>query len=173
MKTKNQQQLVAAFLDTLDAEAAPLYGELILCLSELGYSPIRQQSSISFKHSLHNKQLAKVSAAGPRFMLRFSACRGYSQRFADAVGAAMARYPKRLARCTTGDCTYCKGAPDSHVYAYTHPDGTIQTSCGAYALEIPDLTAADLPALKALIREEHAYLMAHEAGSPIQIETEV
>jgi len=38
-----------------------------------------------------------------------------------------------------------------------------KSHCGAAALEIPNLTADDINEIKKLIREEHGYLIKHEA----------
>ena len=169
MKTKKQEELANAFLTEIEEDARPLYREIILYLSQLGYNPKKEKSSISFKHDLHNKQLAKMGFKSgktktPFFALRYSACRGYSQRFADIVGAAIVKYPTRAARCTEGVCNFCAGAPQSHVYTYTFPDGETKEHCGAYALDIPHIRPEDIGEIKTLIREEHEYLMEHQVG---------
>ena len=169
MITDRQAEQLDAYLDALDAPLRPLYRELTVCLTELGYRPQKDKSSLCFKHTLHNKQLAKLGVRKgktlrPFFALRFSACRGYSQRFADIVRAAIERNPSKAPRCVEQACSFCAGEPDTHVYTHIFPDGTRGLHCGAYALEIPDLTADDLEELKALMRQEHAYLLAHEAG---------
>jgi len=168
MKTKKQEELVSNYLSELDAETGSLYGEIIRYLSELGYNPVKQKSSISFKHNLHNKQIAKIGRGKTHFFsLRFSACRGYSQRIADIVSAAIvkvtANNPHRLARCLTVECNYCQGEASTHVYTHTYPDGETKTSCGAFAMKIPNMTSEDIPEIRQLIKEEHDYLMEHEA----------
>jgi hypothetical protein len=172
MKTKKQEELVNTYLSQLDDGVRPLYHELAVYLSELGYNPKKEKSSISYKHDFHNKQMAKMGmninkkkGASPFFALRFSACRGYSARYADIVGAYIAKYATRAASCVNGGCTYCKGKPESHVYTHTFPDGESKFHCGAYALEIPDIAPDDISELKKLIKEEHEYLMKHEAQS--------
>jgi len=144
--------------------------DIIAHLSEQGYSPKKQGSSITFKHDMHNKQMAKMGTnAGkkrgvtPFFSLRFSACRGYSQRFADIVSAYITKYPTRAAQCVNGGCGYCRGEAETHVYTHTFPDGEHRAHCGAYAVEIPGVTTDDIEEIKALIRDEHEYLMKHEA----------
>jgi hypothetical protein len=169
VKNKKQEELVNTFLSVLGEEIKPLYHDLILYLSELGYNPQKEQSSLSFKHDLHNKQMAKMGLKNnkehpPFFALRFSACRGYSKRFTDIVSAAITKYPTRASRCTSGGCTFCKGEADTHVYTTTFPDGESKSHCGAYALEIPNMTADDIDEIKKLILEEHRYLMKQEAG---------
>jgi hypothetical protein len=118
---------------------------------------------------LHNKQIAKTGIRinkdkSPFFALRFSACRGYSQRFADIVGAAVSADGFSEANCLKGNCNYCAGEPDTHVYKYTLPDGSSKSHCGAVALEIPGITAADIGETKKLAKEEHEYLLKHQSG---------
>ena len=109
MKTKKQEELVNSFLSALGDEIRPLYQDIIMHLSELGYNPQKEKSNISFKHDLHNKQMAKMGIKKnkellPFFALRFSACGGYLQRFTDIVSAAIVKYPSRAARCTSNCC---------------------------------------------------------------------
>lgn len=169
MRTKRQEELVNLFLSILANEIKPLYQQIIVCLSELGYNPQKEKSNITFKHDLHNKQIAKMGVRNdkersPFFALRFSACRGYSQRFGDIVSAAIVKYPSKIPSCTNNGCNYCSGEPDTHVYKYMFPNGESKSHCGAYALEIPNITADDIEELNRLIKEEHEYLLKHEAG---------
>ena len=122
-----------------------------------------------FKHDLHNKQMAKTGIKinkdkSPFFALRFSACKEYSQKFADIVCAAVSENGSSEANCLSGGCDYCAGEPDSHVYKHTYPDGKSKSHCGAVALEIPDITADDIGEIKKLIKEEHEYLLKHQTG---------
>ncbi len=172
MKTKKQEEIVYSFLSALGDEVRPLYQDIVVCLSELGYYPQKEKSNISFKHDLHHKQIAKMGiknnkALLPFFALRFSACRDYSQRFADIVGAAITKYPHRAARCPSGGCNFCKGEAVSHIYTYMFPDGESKAHCGSVALEIQKMTVDDIEEIKKLIQEEHAYLVKHEAGLPV------
>jgi hypothetical protein len=106
---------------------------------------------------------SKKNGTSPFFALKFSACRGYSQRFADIVDAYIAKYPTRAARCCPdGGCDFCAGEPQTHVYVHS-ADAKLM-HCGANAVEIKELCAADLPEIKRLINEEHAYLMKHQVG---------
>jgi hypothetical protein len=168
MKTKKQEDLINSYLIQVTEQARPLYHDIYNCLAELGYHPQKERSNISFKHDLHNKQIAKMGIKkskefSPFFALRFSACSGYSQRFADIVSAAIIKYPSKDPACPNGNCDYCAGEPDTHIYTNTFPDGTRKSHCGAYALEIPDIAADDMDEIKKLIKEEHAYLLEHEA----------
>ena len=169
MKTKKQEELVNSFLSELDEALRPIYSELISYLSEIGYDPHKQRSYIVFKHTLHNKQMAKIGINiykphNPFFALRFSACRDYSQRFADIVSEAISKNPYVEPNCIAGACDYCAGTADSHVYTHIFPDGGIKFMCGSGALEIPNLAAEDTAEIKKLIKEEHEYLLKHQAG---------
>ena len=170
MKTKKQEELVVSYLSQIEDDIRPLYHDIIMYLSELGYNPKKEKASLSFKHDLHNKQMAKMGtktskkkALSPFFSLRFSACRGYSQRFTDIVSGAIIKYPCKAPGCITNNCNFCGGEPTTHVYTHTFPDGQSKFHCGAYALEIPDITKDDLCEIKKLIKDEHDYLIKHEA----------
>lgn len=171
MKTKKQEELINLFLSEVGDQIKPIYQEIILYLSELGYNPQKQRSYIIFKHDLHNKQIAKTGIRinkdkSPFFALRFSACRGYSQRFTNIVSMAVDRDNFRKALCPEAGCNFCGGEAQTHVYTYEFPDGKSRSHCGAVALEIPDITTDDIGEIKELIREEHAYLLKNEAGIP-------
>lgn len=164
--TVKQEGLVNSFLSQLDEQTKSLYCEIISHLSSLGYNPKKEKSNLSFKHSLHNKQIAKMSCRSnlPVLSLRFSACRGYSQRLEDIVNTFITKYPTRSSRCTRDDCNYCGGAAETHIYTAVFSGGETRTHCGAYALEIPDLQPNDIGEIKKLIHQEHAYLLENEAG---------
>lgn len=160
--------MAQAFLATLEDDARPVYEEVIAYLAALGYHPQKEKTNLSFKHALHNKQMAKMGirtgkAPAPFFALRFSACKGYSKRFEDIVSTLIEKYPARAARCPSGCCDYCKGEAEKHIYRH---EG--QASCGAYALEIPGITVNDLAEIKQLISQEHVYLMEYEVGAAAQ-----
>lgn len=163
------KQTLDGFLQGLDVETRTIYHEIIAYLEDCGYKPKKEKSQISFKHSLHNKQIAKLGLrkgppARPFFALRFSACAEYSQRFADIVRHNIAKYPSKAPGCLAGKCSFCAGEPDTHVYKHTFPGGEHKAHCGAYALEIPDITAGDVDEIKGLIAQEHAYLIKHQVG---------
>jgi hypothetical protein len=169
MKPEKREELINSFLAEISEETRPFYSDIILYLAELGYNPQKEKSNISFKHDLHNKQIAKMGVKNreqlPFFALRFSACKGYSQRFADIVSAYMLKYPSRTARCTDNNgCNFCAGEPDTHVYTHTFPDGETKLYCGAYAVEILDIKPEDIAEIKRLIKEEHDYLLKHQTG---------
>lgn len=169
MKTKKQAELIESFLSGLETAKQPLFRELILHLSDRGYNPHKQRSFIVFKHDLHNKQIAKIGMRGkknpdPFFALRFSACRNYTERFAKIVRAAVTGEGARPAACMSGECGFCAGDAPDRVYTLVMSDGAVQTACGAGALDIPDITAADIPDIKKLIDEENRYLLKHQSG---------
>lgn len=168
MNIKKQKELINLFLSEISDGVRPLYQEIITYLSELGYNPQKTKSYMSFKHDLHTKQMAKIGIKDreqmPFLALRFSACQGYSKKFADVIGAFIVKYPARAACCIDGGCRFCAGEPETHVYTYTFPDGISKSHCGAYALEIPDISADDIAEIKKLIKEEHKYLLKHQAG---------
>ena len=161
--------MINSFLSELDGELQPIYRELILYLSETGYNPHKQRSYIVFKHTLHNKQIAKTGVNiykphNPFFSLRFSACRDYPQRFADIVREAIVKNQYAEPNCIAGACNYCAGTAESHVYTHIFDDGGIKFLCGSGALEIPDITADDIEEINKLIKEEHEYLLKYQVG---------
>ena len=162
MNTK-QEQLLNSFLAQLDPVfEEPLYRQLAMYLIELGYSPKKQRSYLVFKHDLHGKQMAKMGLKRnlrPYFSLRFSACREYSQKFADVINMAVSKPNYPPANCIQNNCGYCSGEAHTHIYAH---DG--KHLCGARQLEIPNITPEDIAETKNLIQEEHEYLLKHEAG---------
>lgn len=169
MKTKKQEELINSFLSSVGDDLEPLYRDIIMYLSELGYNPQKQRSYIIFKHDLHNKQMAKTGIRinkdkAPFFALRFSACRGYSKRFADIVCAAVSKENFREAQCIYNQCDYCNGEAATHVYTYTFNDGVGKSHCGSVALEIPNIIADDIIEIKKLIKEEHEYLLKYQVG---------
>ena len=167
-----REEPLTAFLSGLGGDTGELYREIASALAECGYAPKKAKSSISFKHGLHNKQIAKMGVrinkkdgAVPFFALRFSACDNFSERFKNIVYSYVTKYPHRSSRCMDGGgCSFCAGDAASHVYACALPDGETGFHCGAYAVEIPNVTLDDLDEIKSLILEEHGYLMKHEAG---------
>ena len=167
MKTEKQKELKAAFLLTVDDAHKEMFLQLMDCLEGFGYYPQKERSNLSFKHGLHNKQIAKMGIRKgkdpqPFFALRFSACKEYSQRFADIVEAAIIRYPNKTPSCVSNGCNFCAGEPDTHIYTRIFPNER-KSHCGAYALEIPNLSAKDIDEIKNLIKEENDYLMRNEA----------
>ena len=172
MKTKKQQELINDLLEKVDEKQQQPMSEIFEYLSEVGYNPYKQRSYIVFKHDRQKKTMAKTGIRINKgkdffFALRFSACRGYSQRFEEIVHNAVSAEKAGWfgqAGCIEGKCGFCSGTPESHVYTYIFSDGSKKTACGAVALEIPNITADDVPEIKKLIWEAHKYLMKHEVG---------
>lgn len=169
MKTKKQQEMIELYLSQLEGEKRTIYRELIEYLSELGYNPKKEGQRISFKHDMHRKQIAKIGMTKgkqprPIFMLRFSACQDYSERFKNIVNKAVSKDNFNEARCINNNCNWCAGDAVSHVYIGSSSDGAQKFHCGASALEIPDVKAEDILEIKRLLKEEHIYLMKNEAG---------
>lgn len=171
MKTKKQQELVDSFLDVLDNELGSLYREIVMYLSELGYYPRKQRSYIVFKHDLHNREMAKMGMTwakdddSPYFSLRFSACKGYSERFADVIRAYINKNPNKLfPHCKNGRCVFRADGERAPYYEVTNLDGEKQSCCGAKALLIPNDDLLAMDEIKMLVKEEHEFLMRHEAG---------
>lgn len=63
----------------------------------------------------------------------------------------------RMAKC--GECGFCKG--EKFTYTYTFPDGQIKAACGAFVLEIPNVTTDDIDEIKSLINRQHEYFMTY------------
>ncbi len=170
MKTKKQQELVDSFLDALDNELGSLYREIVMYLSELGYYPRKQRSYIVFKHDLHNREMAKIGMTQTKdgllyFSLRFSACKGYSERFANVIRDYINNNPNKLfPHCENGRCVFRADGERAPYYEVTFRDGETQSCCGAKALVIPNDDLVAIEETKRLIKEEHNYLMKHEAG---------
>ena len=169
MKTKKQEALVNSYLLPFEDGTKSLYMDIISYLNDLDYYPKKSGPSISFTNDMHNKQIAKIGVSIRKnhapslwFSLRFSACKDYSQRFADIVRDTIlkvtATNPHRLANCITGKCNACEGMPDSHIYASVLPNGEHISSCGGYAIKIPNMSIDDVDEIKKLIKEEHEYL---------------
>ena len=169
MKTKKQADLVNTFLSDNTNEQTPLFYEIALYLSEIGYNPRKQRSSIVFNHDSHNKQIAKLGIArtkdkSPYFALRFAASTGYSKRFVDLVIAAVEQNGNQGAGCIIDNCNFCQGEPITHVYMNKRATGEAVTRCGTSPITIPNLSKRDIKDIKRLIWEQHVYLMKHEAG---------
>ena len=169
MLTAKQERSLNEFLGAIGEDVRSLYRALADCLAGLGYRPNKTGTRLHFVHTKHSKQIAKFGVRNdlmvtPFFALRFSACQGYSKRFGDVVAEHVDKYPKKAARCPEGLCSFCNGAPDTHVYTHILPDGTAAAMCGAYTLEIQNLCEEDLDEIKRLLAEEHAYLMEHETA---------
>jgi hypothetical protein len=166
MPSDRQGGIMETFLSMLSAGERLIYEPIMSCLSELGYKPQKQSTQgyvISYKHPLHNKQIAKIGIRGKKpaafFALRFSACSGYSQKFSNAVHEAILTGERYIPMCDT--CKICKGG--KHVYTYELPSGETASRCGAYAYEIPNVSMDDVDEIKRLLREQHEYFIRYSA----------
>lgn len=160
------------FLSNNENDQTPLYLEIAVYLSEIGYNPKKQRTSIVFNHDSHNKQIAKFGITRtkdhlPYFALRFGSCQGYSEKFRNLVGEVIEKEASQVAKCVAGECDFCKGEPMTHVYVHESTKGETITRCGALPIAIPDISANDMDEIKKLIWEQHVYLMKHEAGIEI------
>ena len=167
--TKKQEDLLNSFLAGLGVEDEPVYREIAMYLSGLGYEPRRVRSYIAFVHKSRGQQIAKMGYAwtkdhAPYFALKFSACEGYSRRFADAVGDYIAKNPTNLfPHCEDERCIYREDGERAPFYEIVTLEGETQACCGLKKITIPHLAAGDVEELKRIIREEHAYLIGNEA----------
>lgn len=168
MARDKKSNIAETFLSMLSADERLIYEPIIAHLLELGYRPQKQSVRgyvVSFKHTLHDRQIAKIGIRGKKpavfFALRFSACAGYSQRFVDVVRDIVLASDQYVVRCDT--CRLCKG--DRHMYTYELPNGEIASRCGAYAYEIPGVTLEDVDEIKRLIKEQHEYFMAYAVSA--------
>ena len=171
MKTKKQTELIESFLAKVGGELEPLYREIFTYLSGLDYNPYKQRSYIVFMHDAHNKFILKTGIRinknkAPFVALRFSACKKYSKRFAEIVkDHIIANADRPFPHCENGNCVFYPAGHFLPHYTCTLPDGSVKSSCGGISIEIPNLTASDIPEIKKLIFEEHEHLMKHEANS--------
>ncbi len=165
MITQKQRELAESFLSDINPELSNLYWELVFHLSHLGYRPVKQGASLVFRCRWHHKHIAKIGFSPqrePYFALRFSACKGYSQRFGEIVREAVSKENYKPLSCMEGGAAHCKGPVDQRVYGYQFPNGEKRYLCGAKALEIPNLARPDISELKSLMEEEHRFLMEYE-----------
>ena len=168
MRTERQRALIEEFLSKLPPELSEVYRELILHLSKLGYDPKKQRAAIVFNCARHNKQLVKTGfdrRGEPFFALRFSACKGYSQRFSDIVRDAVCGENYKEPNCVSKGEDFCKGPIDQRLYTYELPTGEKRRHCGAKALAIPGLSKEDIPEIERLMEEEDRFLQKYEAGA--------
>ena len=161
------KKAVETFLSMLNDSDLIIYRQLIEFLYEHGYIPQHKSRTkglvISFSNLEHNRVIANMGvregSAEPFFGLRFSSCRDYSQKFADVIRDRFLSSNNRLAKCS--QCKFCKG--DKFVYTYNFQDGDNKAACGAFILEIPNITEDDIEEIKRLFEEQHKYFMKHYA----------
>lgn len=159
---KAAEKLIDAFYGMISGEEKLVYQPIINRLLELGYTPMKKQTKgyiLSFSNLAHNRVLARFGireGSGSAFFgLRFSSCTNYSGKFAEVIRSRILSSSNRPAKCS--ECGFCKG--DKFVYTFTFPDGETKAACGAFVLEIPDVTTDDLDEINRLISQQHDYFM--------------
>ena len=155
---------IDTFYAMISDEEKPVYRTIINKLLALGYTPMRKQTKgyiLSFSNLDHNRVLARcgIREGGQTAFLglRFSSCANYSEKFVNVVHDRIVSSNNRPAKCS--ECRFCKG--DKFVYNFTFPNGETKASCGAFVLEIPNVSSADIPEIERLIDEQHAYFMKY------------
>lgn len=161
---KAWEKHIEAFYSMISSEQKMVYQPIINLLIELGYTPMKKQTKgyiLSFSNLSHNRVIARLGVregdTDAFFGLRFSSCTNYSDKFAKVIRDRILSSNNRLAKC--GECGFCKG--DKFVYTYTFPDGQMKAACGAFVLEIPDVTTNDIDEIIRLIEQQHAYFMEY------------
>lgn len=157
---KSWEKHIEVFYSMISAEQKLVYEPIIYRLIERGYTPMKKQTKgyiLSFSNLSHNRVIARfgVREGADAFFGAFSSCTNYSDKFANVIRDRILSSNNRLAKC--GECGFCKG--DKFVYTYTFPDGEMKAACGAFVLEIPDVTTNDIDEIKGLIDQQHAYFM--------------
>ncbi len=161
---KAWEKLIDAFYLMISGEEKLVYQPIINMLIDLGYTPMKKHTMgyiLSFTNLSHNRVIARFGvregSGNAFFGLRFSSCTNYSDKFAEVVRDRILSSNNRLAKC--GVCGFCKG--DKFVYTYTFPNGEMKAACGAFVLEIPNVTTKDIDEIKRLIDEQHTYFMKY------------
>lgn len=165
---KKWEEFIFEFYELISNEQKYVYQPIIELLVELDYTPMRKQTKgfiLSFNNLAHNRVLARFGVRGGGkafFGLRFSSCINYSEKFAGVIRDRILSRNNRLAKCR--ECGYCKG--DKFVYTYTFSNGESKAACGAFVLEIPEVTLSDVDEIKKLINEQHEYFMKNALYIP-------
>ena len=161
---KAWEKHIETFYLMISAEEKLVYQPIINLLIKRGYTPMKKQTKgyiLSFSNLSHNRVIARFGVweggGNAFFGLRFSSCTSYSHKFAQVVRDRILSSNNRLAKC--GECGFCKG--DKFVYTYTFPDGEMKAACGAFVLDIPDVTINDIDEIERLIDEQHTYFMKY------------
>ena len=151
------------FYEMISKEERAVFQPIIETLVELGYTPMKKRTKgfiLSFSNLTHNRVLARFGVRENEekafFGLRFSSCTSYSDKFANVIRDRILSKNNRLAKCEK--CRYCKG--DKFVYTYVF-DGECKAACGAFVLEVPNVTLSDVDEIKQLIKEQHDYFMKY------------
>lgn len=158
----SQETLISELISRLDADDQIICREVIICLESLGYVPQRQ-SVQSFMLSFHNKAVRQtiaklgVKSGGKAFYaVKFYAFKNPPPRFTGVVRDTVLKSNMQY-QCS--NCGICGAAEGERGYMFTYPDGTKFIRCGAYVVEIPELTPEDIDDFCTLLREQHAYFL--------------
>ena len=161
---KKWEKDINDFMDMISEEEKSVYKPIMDYLIELDYTPVKKRTKgfiLSFTNLAHNRVMARFGISEGStcsfFGLRFSACTAYSDKFANIIRERIESKNNRLAKCKS--CGYCKG--DKFVYTYTFQNGETKAACGAFMLDVPLVTADDIPEIKKLIKEQHHYFMEY------------
>ena len=160
---KKSESNINLFYTMISLENKAVYEVIIQYLLELGYTPVKKRTKgfiLSFINPLHNRVIARfgVREDGESFFgLRFSSVENYSEKFNDVVRRRVLSKNNRIAKCS--ECNYCKGS--RFVYTYIFEDGTTSAACGAFVLDIPDVSHNDIDEIKSLIKQQHEYFTTH------------
>ena len=165
---KKWETFINEFYEMISSEDKAVFQPIIEILLELGYTPLKKRTKgfiLSFSNLAHNRVLARFGirddAERAFFGLRFSSCINYSDKFANVIRDRILSSNNRLAKCEK--CRYCKG--DKFVYTYVF-DGKSKAACGAFVLEIPNVTLSDVDEIKRVINEQHEYFMKYAIYQP-------
>jgi len=161
---KKWEKNIEEFMEMICDEEKAVYKPIMNFLTELEYTPIKKRTKgfiLSFSNIAHNKVMARFGMREGNensfFGLRFSACTDYSDKFASVIRERIESKNNRLAKCKS--CGFCKG--DKFVYTYKFQNGEIKAACGAFMLDIPQVTLDDITEIKKLIKEQHNYFMEY------------
>jgi hypothetical protein len=160
-----QRELLSELTSQLGDDEKETCQSLAACLTELGYVPQRlkvQRFVLAFKSSEVGQTIAKIGVRNKKvfYGIKFYACKNPPEKFMNAVRNAAVRSNGQYVCC---GCEICGAAPEDRGYRVVLPDGEEFLRCGAYVVEIPELTAEDADSFCRLLREQHAYFTARKA----------
>jgi hypothetical protein len=160
-----QKELTAELMARMSEEDRRIAGSITGCLTALGYTPQRQKVRdfvLSFASSRVKQTIAKIGVrsgrdAGVFYSIKFYACKNPPEKYSKAVRAAALR---SIAQYRCADCGICGAADGERGYRVAMPDGSEFLRCGAYVVEIPELTEEDADEFCRLVREQHTYFLS-------------
>jgi hypothetical protein len=156
------EALISELMSQLNKDEQNICQRVIGCLSGLGYVPHKENVKnfvLSFKNRGVGQTIAKLGLRsgknnGVFYSIKFYACKNPPEKFTNAVREAVIRSKGQYA-CS--DCGICGAGEGERGYRCLLPDGTAFLRCGAYVVEIPDLTAVDAEDFNKLLIEQHGY----------------